>query len=68
MIESKGELKYCPWRIRGETRKSLTVEGESTYAEYFMPCMKGECMCYQRCRDYESCYRENIAFERNASK
>lgn len=40
------KLKPCPYRIRGERRASLTIEGEYYYNEYFMPCMRQECGCF----------------------
>ena len=39
------ELKPCPYRIHGEMRSSLTVQGEFDYNETFMPCMGKECAC-----------------------
>lgn len=64
MITSSGELKYCPFRIHGETRLSATVNGESFYNEYFMPCTKDECICYQKDNNSEYCYRDNLVFKR----
>ena len=40
------DLKPCPFRIHGEKTKSMTIEGEYYYSEYFMPCLQGECPCY----------------------
>lgn len=51
------ELKLCPYRIHGERRKSLTVEGEYYYNECFMPCMRQECACFHIDRDDAYCDR-----------
>lgn len=40
------KLKPCPFRVHGERRASLTVEGEYYYNEWFMPCMRKECPCF----------------------
>ena len=46
------ELKPCPYRVHGERRASLTVEGEYYYNECFMPCMGKECPCFHiDCRE-----------------
>lgn len=51
------ELKLCPWRICGEKRMSLTISGEYTYTEMFMPCMREECACFHRDGDDVYCDR-----------
>ena len=51
------ELKPCPYRIHGERRASLTVEGEFYYNETFMPCMGNECACYNESPDEVYCDR-----------
>ena len=50
-------LKLCPYRIRGERRASLTVEGEFYYSEAFMPCMGSNCPCYEDFGTEARCYR-----------
>ena len=44
--EKMAELKPCPYRVRGERIASCTIDGEYSYIEAFMHCMKWECPCY----------------------
>ena len=54
-----GELKPCPYRVHGEMRASLTVQGEFYYNETFMPCMGKECVCYKEDYGEAYCTRNN---------
>ena len=69
MIESKGELIWCPFR----TRKHFTgVKNGDIETTHFMPCMKEDCICYER-YEYddvitENCYRENIGYTTSWNK
>ena len=70
MVESKGEMRLCPFRVT--TRISLKHSGESVTNQYFMPCIKEMCNCYERF-EYdgeisESCYRDNIGYIRRHIK
>ena len=53
------ELKPCPYRVHGEKRLSLTVQGEYYYNETFMPCMGKECACYKEEYGDAYCTRNN---------
>ena len=53
------KLKPCPYRIHGEMRSSLTVQGEFYYNETFMPCMGKECCCYEESYGNAYCTRNN---------
>ena len=69
MIESKGELKWCPFRTRKHFTGVMYGDVETTH---FMPCMKEDCICYERC-EYddvviENCYRENIGYTSSWNK
>ena len=54
-------MKYCPYRVHGERRASLTVQGEYYYNECFMPCLKEECACYVKDGEEEKCLRSKRA-------
>lgn len=41
------EAKLCPYRVFGETRRSMTIEGESYYLEKFMTCIGEDCAAYE---------------------
>ena len=56
-------LKPCPFRIYGDRRASLLIEGECYYREYFMPCMEEACSCFHRDGDDAYCDR-NGAYRR----
>ena len=54
------ELKPCPFRVCGRQAKSLTIEGEYYYNEYFMPCMGDKCACYEEFGKEIRCMRDNM--------
>ena len=54
------DLKPCPFRTYGERRNSLTINGEYTYVEQFMPCMGAKCACYYDAGDEVRCNRDNV--------
>ena len=54
------KLKPCPYRVHGERRASLTVEGEYYYNEWFMPCMRQECACFHIDCDDAYCDRNGM--------
>ncbi len=41
------KLKLCPYRIYGEKRMSITIEGEYSYREFFLPCMGNNCGAFE---------------------
>lgn len=69
MIESRGELIWCPFRTRKHVKAIIEGDIETTH---FMPCMKEECICYERYEHddvvTESCYRDNIGYSRIHNK
>lgn len=72
MVFSEGELKYCPFRTY-LTDEPYVIDGQNTIAsEWFMPCEKEKCICYQK-KEYDDsiaewCYREQIAFQTTSRK
>ena len=51
------KLKPCPYRVQGVRRASWTVDGEYSYSESFMPCMRFECACFNFDIDIAYCNR-----------
>ena len=72
MIESKGRMDYCPFRIYEETRPALMVGDADRKIQFFAPCLKENCMCYQKHMSSdgktmtENCYRDNLEYERKS--
>lgn len=67
MVTSKGALKYCPFRTY-TTEEPYVIDGENTVrSEWFMPCEKENCICYQReevgelIKEY--CHREKTVYQ-----
>ena len=65
MQATKGnEIKYCPFRIKRESDLSMP----NTFYENFMPCLKEDCICYDKYISFdkkyvnEYCSRDNISF------
>ena len=69
MIETRGELMWCPFRTRKHAIGIMQGDIETTH---FMPCMKEDCICYERYESddtvIESCYRDNIGYSRLQDK
>ena len=68
IVETKGKMDYCPFRIIEKTHISMLVGEGSSKIQHFMPCMKDACICYKRTEDNgfvrENCYRDQIGYER----
>ena len=71
MIESKGKLIWCPFRTR-KHYKDITQWDVDIETTHFMPCMKEECICYNKYENddvvTECCYRDNISYCRSWNK
>lgn len=69
IIENKGEMKLCPFRISEEIIEPMLKGQGAKKVQGFMPCIKEACNCYRR-RKYdngdieESCYRDHVGYIR----
>lgn len=68
MVETKGKMDYCPFRIMEKTIIPMIAGEGPVKVQHFMQCLKDECICYKRTEFdgfvTERCYRDQIGYER----